>query len=120
MKKYIILGALLMTGIIFAQGPKPVLEPYGKKVKATFFHDNGQVMQEGYFVKGKLDGTWVSYDENGNKIAAAEYKNGKKVGKWFFWSDADQSGFTSLNEVDYSNNRIASIKNWKKESVAVK
>ena len=117
MKKYIIIAAVLFTGVIFAQDAKPVLEPFGKKVKATYFYDNGQVQQEGYFVKGKLEGTWVSYDENGNKTAIAEYKNGKKVGKWFFWTDNKDKGFANLSEVDYSDNKIASIKNWKKEAV---
>lgn len=118
MKKLVILVAVLFSGIIFAQDGKPVLEPFGKKVKATYFYENGQVQQEGFFVKGKLEGAWVSYDENGNKIALGEYKNGKKVGKWFFWSEISEKGFTNLNEVDYSNNKIASVKNWKKEAIA--
>ncbi|MES2240241.1 MAG: membrane-binding protein [Bacteroidota bacterium] len=117
MKKYIVIAAVLLTGMIFAQGPKPVLEPFGKKVKATYFYDNGQVMQEGYFVKGKLEGKWTSYDENGNKTAIAEYKNGEKVGKWFFWSETSDKGFANLSEVDYSNNKIASVKNWKKDAI---
>ena len=117
MKKLVILAVLMFSGVIFAQEAKPVLEPFGKKVKATYFHENGQVMQEGYFVKGKLEGNWVSYDENGNKIAIAEYKNGKKVGKWFFWTDSSDRGFATLSEVDYTNNRIASVKNWKKEAL---
>lgn len=117
MKKLVILAVLMFSGVIFAQEAKPVLEPFGKKVKATYFHENGQVMQEGYFVKGKLEGKWVSYDENGNKIAIAEYKNGKKVGKWFFWTDSSDRGFATLSEVDYSDNRVASVKNWKKDAL---
>lgn len=117
MKKYIVIAAVLFTGIIFAQSTKPILEPYGKSVKATYFYENGQVQQEGFFVKGKLEGTWVSYDENGNKTAIAEYKNGEKVGKWFFWTDASEKGFASLSEVDYIDNQITSISNWKKEAI---
>ncbi|GEL10676.1 MORN repeat variant [Flavobacterium glycines] len=117
MKKFVILVAVLFSGVIFAQEAKPVLEPFGKKVKATYFYDNGQVQQVGFFKNGKLEGTWVSYDESGNKTAIAEYKNGKKVGKWFFWTDASEKGFATLSEVDYSDNRIASVKNWKKDAV---
>jgi len=59
MKKCIILIAILFSGMIFAQESKPVLEPFGKKVKATYFFENGQVQQEGFFENGKLEGVWV-------------------------------------------------------------
>lgn len=118
MKKCIILIAILFSGMIFAQESKPVLEPFGKKVKATYFFENGQVQQEGFFENGKLEGVWVSYDEKGNKTSSGEYQNGIKTGKWFFWSEKSDNGFNNLSEVDYSNNRIASIKNWKQEALA--
>ena len=117
MKKSVILAAILFSGIVVAQEGKPELEAAGNKVKATYYYDNGKVQQEGFFKDGKLDGVWVSYDENGNKTAIAEYKNGKKVGKWFFWTDESEKGFATLSEVDYSNNKIASVKNWKKEAI---
>jgi hypothetical protein len=117
MKKCIILVAILFSGIIFAQKAEPVLEPFGKKVKATYFFENGQVQQEGFFENGKLEGVWVSFDEKGNKTSSGEYNNGKKTGKWFFWSEKSDNGFSNLSEVDYSNNRIASVKNWKQEVI---
>lgn len=117
MKNCITLLAILFSGMIFAQESKPVLEPFGKKVRATYFFENGQVQQEGFFENGKLEGIWVSFDENGNKIASGEYKDGIKAGKWFFWSEKKDNGFTNLTEVDYSNNRIASVKNWKQEAL---
>ena len=49
MKKYMIVALLLFSGMIFAQEVKPVLEPFGKKVKVTYFFENGQVQQEGFF-----------------------------------------------------------------------
>ena len=54
MKKYIILAVILFTGTIFAQNAKPVLEPFGNRLKATYFYENGQVQQEGYFENGKI------------------------------------------------------------------
>lgn len=114
MKKYLILVAILFSGVIFAQDAKPVLEPFGKKVKATYFYENGQVQQVGFFENGKLEGAWTSYDENGARISSGEYNDGVKTGKWFFWNG------TNLTEVDYSNNMIASVKNWKQEAIANK
>ena len=114
MKRYLIAVALVFSGMIYAQDSKPILEPFGKKVKATYFYDNGQVQQEGYFENGKLEGYWVSYNEDGTKNASGFYKEGAKVGKWFFWKDVN------LSEVDYSNNAIAMVKTWKQEAVAIK
>jgi antitoxin component YwqK of YwqJK toxin-antitoxin module len=114
MKKYFILTAVLFSGVLFAQEAKPVLEPFGKKVKATYFFENGQVQQEGFFENGKLEGFWVSYNEDGTKKASGFYDKGVKVGKWFFWNEKN------LNEVDYSNNAIAMVKSWKQEAIAVK
>ena len=43
MKRYLIAVALVFSGMIYAQDSKPVLEPFGKKVRATYFYDNGLV-----------------------------------------------------------------------------
>jgi antitoxin component YwqK of YwqJK toxin-antitoxin module len=119
MKKYVIIVALLFSGVISAQEAKPVLESFGKKVKATYFFENGQVQQEGFFENGKLEGFWVSYNEDGTKKSSGFYDNGIKTGKWFFWNENSMEG-NNLSEVDYSENRIASVKNWKQEALATK
>lgn len=116
MKKIIILVAVLFSGVIYAQDSKPVLEPFGKKIKATYFYENGQVQQEGYFVDGKLDGIWVSYNEDGDKTASGEYVSGVKTGKWFFWSKDSQK--SSLCEVDFSGNKVEKVKNWRQDAFA--
>ncbi len=111
MKTYMTLGILLFSGFIFAQSIKPQLEAEGNLVKTTYLHENGKISQEGCYKKGKLHGKWVSYDENGNKIAMGEYRNGAKVGKWFFWTDK------TLSEVEYTESRIAFVKNWQQEAI---
>jgi antitoxin component YwqK of YwqJK toxin-antitoxin module len=116
MKKLVILVAVLFSGVIFAQDAKPVLEPFGKKIRATYFYENGQVQQEGYFENGKLEGIWVSYNESGDKISSGEYVAGVKTGKWFFWSQVE--GKSSLCEVDFSQNQIAKVKNWRQDAFA--
>lgn len=111
MKKYIILTALLFSGIAFAQENNPKLEVVGELVKTTYYFENGKVQQEGFFKNGKLEGAWTSYDTNGNKKSVATYKNGEKTGKWLFWNG------NNLSEVDYSNSRIASVKTWKQDAL---
>jgi antitoxin component YwqK of YwqJK toxin-antitoxin module len=114
MKKYIILSAILFSALTFAQENNPKLEAVGELVKTTYYFENGKIQQEGFFKDGKLDGIWTSYDVNGNKLAVATYDNGEKTGKWFFWNG------TNLNEVDYSNSRIASVKTWKKDALVTR
>ena len=110
--------AILFTGTIFAQESKPVLELFGKKIRATYFYENGQIQQQGFFKNGKLEGVWLAYDEKGNKTATGEYTNGLKTGKWFFWTQEKEALVKNLCEVDYSNNKIAEIKNWTPNAMA--
>ena len=109
-----ILAVVLFSGALFAQDAKPVLEPFGEKIRATYFYENGQVQQVGYFENGKLEGLWESYNEQGERIATGEYSKGVKTGKWLFWNDEQ------LAEVSYSKNNILSVKNWNQETIVSK
>ncbi|KGO92247.1 toxin-antitoxin system YwqK family antitoxin [Flavobacterium subsaxonicum] len=113
MKKIIVAGMLLFAGVISAQSVKPTHEIENNIIKSTYFYDNGNVKQSGYYKDGKLHGSWVAYNEDGTKQSMGEYVNGQKSGKWFFWTGS------VLNEVDYSNSRIADIKKWSKDAIAV-
>lgn len=114
--KNILAGALFLTGsLAFAQDktPEPVFEKQGDLIKGTFYYEDGSVRQEGTYKDGKLHGEWISYNQNGEKTAIANYTQGEKSGKWFFWSS------DKLTEVDYENSRIATVNNWKNESSLV-
>lgn len=107
MKNLIILGALMLSTIAFAQEVKPEFNQLKDgTIEATYFHENGQVAQQGFFVKNKRHGEWISFDTSGQKTAQAEFKNGEKTGKWFIWND------NKLTEVDYENNQIAAVNTW--------
>lgn len=112
MKNIVIAGVLLVSSLMFAQEVKPKFEVVNNMVKATYYYDNGQVSQEGFYLDGKLHGKWVSYTESGVKRSIGEYQNGNKVGKWFFWND------DSLSEVDFSNSRVIDVRKWSKEALA--
>lgn len=107
MKKIMFVFALLSVALVTAQENKPVFEEQGDYVKGTFFYDNGNVLQEGTYKDGKLDGKWVMYDVQGNKKAMGFYRAGQKVGKWFFWEEK------ALTEIDYTDNQIAAVLSWK-------
>ncbi|KAB5490977.1 MULTISPECIES: toxin-antitoxin system YwqK family antitoxin [Flagellimonas] len=111
MKKAVFFLAVMFSVCMFSQQTKPTLEKVGKMVKATYFHENGEVSQTGYMLKGKLHGDWLMFDTNGKKIAAGKYDNGKKTGKWFFWKE------DILREVDFSDNRIVNVKDWSQSEV---
>jgi len=113
MKKIIVAGLLLTAGMLSAQNIAPKHEIENQVIKSTYYYDNGNVKQTGFYKDGKLHGSWVAYNEDGTKQSMGEYDNGQKTGKWFFWTGA------TLNEVDYSNSRIADIKKWSNNPVAV-
>ena len=103
MKKFMIIVAVLISSMIFAQKGTPKLEVVDNMVKATYYYDNGKIQQEGFFKDGKLEGKWIAYDAQGNKLSVGEYSNGQKTGKWFFYNEA------KLSQVDYSNNQVAYV-----------
>ena len=82
----------------------------GDLVKATYYNEDGKISVQGFFKNKKLTGEWVSFDTLGNKKQIAHYKNGKKVGKWFIW------GKGTLKEINYNDNLIVSVNDWKFES----
>ncbi len=112
MKNLIMTLVLFLSGIITAQEVEPKFEIIDNKVKATYYYENGAVKEQGFYLDGKLHGTWVSYSVNGEKEAMGEYSLGHKTGKWFFWNA------NTLNEVDYSDSRIAEVKKWSNETLA--
>lgn len=112
MKKIMMIAVLVVSSVTFAQEKAPKFVEEDGIVKATFYHDNGQIQQEGYYSDGKLDGKWISYDENGSKTAVGIYSNGIKVGNWYFWTKE------GLSEVDYSKDAIVSVKKWTHGTIA--
>lgn len=110
MKKILLIAVVIVFSTqAFAQAEsKKELIKKGDVIEATLFHDNGVVSQEGqYTLDGKLQGTWISYDVNGNKTAVAQYNNGEKTGTWYFYEGE------VLKEVKYSNSKIAQVTTWK-------
>ncbi|MEY8849729.1 toxin-antitoxin system YwqK family antitoxin [Psychroserpens sp. XS_ASV72] len=110
-KRILFLFALLITSVSFAQQERElILNKDTNLIDVTYYHDNGVVSQTGsYTLDGKLHGEWLSYDTDGNRSISANYDNGQKVGKWFYWKDK------ILKEVDYTNNAIVSVIEWKKD-----
>lgn len=112
MKKYILILFATIGLLSFAQeGKNPVLEIKGDMIIATYFHDNGEVHQQGSFThEGVLQGLWVSYDFQGNKLSQGNYSNGSKTGQWLFWTK------DSLKEVNFSESKIINVSEWRKTS----
>ncbi len=108
MKKFILLFAFLITVVSFAQKDQKRDLKFNKDtnlIEVTYYHDNGAVSQTGFYTTdGKLQGEWLSFSAEGKKTVSGNYDNGKKVGKWFYYTNE------TVKEVDYNENVIASLK----------
>lgn len=109
MKRIVMLILVLSVSISYAQKERQLkLNNKTNLIEVTYFHDNGEVSQTGFYTKeGKLHGDWFTYCQEGNKLISAQYDEGLKVGKWFYWR-GDQ-----LKEVDYENGKIIAVSDWK-------
>lgn len=110
MKKILTICMLSIATIGFAQEKQPTFKAEGDLVKATYYYEDGSIKTEGFFKDKKITGEWTRFDKDGNKVQLAYYNNGNKVGKWFIWSK------DSLKEINYDNNVIASVNEWRPES----
>ncbi|MGC1515297.1 MAG: nicotinic acid mononucleotide adenyltransferase [Maribacter sp.] len=113
MKKLLLIAVLTLSFGVFAQEVKPTFEKVGDKVKATYFHANGEIAQQGFFLNEKLEGQWKMFNEKGDKIAMGNYDNGVKTGKWLFWEG------NTKKEVNFDNNKIASVSNTNSKEAVV-
>ncbi|AZQ59519.1 nicotinic acid mononucleotide adenyltransferase [Maribacter sp. MJ134] len=114
MKKILIIALMSFSLGAFAQDIAPKFEKEGDMVKATYFHANGAVAQQGYFLNEKLEGEWTMFNEKGDKIAMGNYVKGAKTGKWLFWEG------DALREVNFDNNKIAAVTNANQSRSLVK
>lgn len=113
MKNLLVLVVLLTGLSMTAQAPEPTYEKEGKMIKATFFHENGEIAQTGYYLNNKLHGKWTMFCKEGNKLAMGTYHEGARTGKWFFWEGE------ALKEVDFINNKMAAITQWDSKGTVV-
>ncbi|MEB3801266.1 membrane-binding protein [Flavobacterium columnare] len=104
MKKRISIITLLFTVASFAQLIEPEYEIQNNLIKATYYYDNGKIMQEGFYKDGKVHGKWVSYTKEGNELVTGQYESGQKVGTWIF----KENGV--IAQVNYNDNRLVNLK----------
>jgi antitoxin component YwqK of YwqJK toxin-antitoxin module len=109
MKRILIVLLLVGPVLMYAQDQRDVTVLKDQNlVEVVYYHDNGIVHQKGtYNLQGELHGKWESFTTEGKKLSIGSFYKGKKHGKWFFWDNE------ILREVDYDQNQIASVHEWK-------
>ena len=95
--KYLILILTLSLAGLNAKEPKVVSQEEDTP-KVVIYGDSGNDLQEGYIKNNRLHGYWASYNKLSKTLAFGKYNRGKKVGKWFFWSEG------TLTKVNYIKN----------------
>jgi len=107
MKNLMIAVVLLFSVAVFSQEQKVEYKKVENDlVQVTYyFADNSSIVEkEGFFNKeGNLQGTWVSYNVDGDKTVVANYNNGVKDGVWMYFKD------DKINVVTYNNNKITKV-----------
>ncbi len=71
-------------------------------VQATYFYENGDVYETGFFENNKLTGKWKTYHSNSELVAIGFFKNNKKTGTWSFYKQGEL-----IQEVSYAQVQIA-------------
>ncbi len=81
----------------------------------TNYFPSGKPMETGSFVQGKMDGSWVTYNESGIKTAEAFYAQGNKTGNWKIFDEVGSLRYL----LSYDSNKIVSVTNFDSAGKAV-
>ncbi len=114
MKKIVMIILVALTAnVAVAQSQKKscdVKDTYvlnGDLIEATLYHDNGTIAQTGFYtLDNELHGQWISFNDQGERTAVANYDNGEKVGSWIFYQG------DTMKEVFYESSKISEVKTW--------
>lgn len=89
MKKIFLIMGLLISSLVFSQEVKTYVKcDITETVAYTKVSEEGILLEEGkYNATGKHIGTWKQYDQDGNLLVIAKFKNGVKHGTWKHWFD---------------------------------
>ena len=95
---FLIQGAFASNG----GNEKHIIQDMGKGLqKITWYHDNGTIAEQGFYLNGQKHGTWLTFNDNGAKVAEANYNNNLKDGSCFVLHNNGKVRY----EIIYSNNK---------------
>lgn len=88
-------------------------QPHGV---TEIFYESGQQKEHREYNQGMKTGTWITWDENGVKIAEAGYADDVKEGPWYVWN----SKGVMLYEMHYTAGVKSSVwRQWNDEGTLI-
>lgn len=124
MKKWLLTICLAVTFMLsFANTPNKEYYDNGtvkkeilKTKEETFilitYYENGKTQEIGYFNSDSQKiGTWTRFNEDGCKIAEANFKNDKKHGLWKMWDDCERL----IIVLEYKNGKRLNAFMWSQQ-----
>jgi len=72
----------------------------------SFWHQNGHKRQEAFYSRGKLNGAFKSWFENGEQEATGNYVDDRKHGKWSIWWDNEHKRFSCFFVEGRENGKV--------------
>ena len=95
------LGLFLSISAYSQENVTYVQDPVTEVINYTKTYNNGQVAETGTFNSDRQPhGEFRAYDENGNLLTVAYYRNGLKNGTWKHWTN------DKYTQVVYSKGRM--------------
>lgn len=114
MRKIVLALAFVMISgqISIAQGVEPTYEKQDDLVKVTYYYENGQVKEQGYFKGDKVHDQWVAFDKEGNITTIARFDHGKKDGTWFMEVDG------KMKELTFEANKLLEVEDMDESALS--
>ena len=93
MKKLFLVMFMLMSNYLFSQTTLYTDNDGDGVIEYTLIRNNGSIEEEGYYLNGKMVGTWTSYYTNGVINIRANFKNGLRHGSWTIYEESGKIKF---------------------------
>lgn len=98
--------------------PGNVSYTYDNTEAISYYDDEGNLQQVGFFTEGERNHQWQTWYPNGQIQAQAQFDMGMKTGTWLVYDEAGQLRY----EIEFKENKFQGAKAWNAqgELVAVK
>lgn len=120
MKKYLVLLFVCVSVSLMAQNKELTTFYDNGTIKSKYVYENaqtytvsnysalGNLIEVGHFANGKMDGSWITYNEQGTKTAEASYNNGVKSGEWKIFDEVGSLRYV----ISYDSNKMVNVTNF--------
>ncbi len=94
---------------------RTIIRVKGEHTQVAYYDSLGKMVKTGFYRGDKMDKTWISFDENGERKQIAQFREGVKDGTWLVW---DAEGYLRY-KILYVKDKVDKVYELNKQGLTV-